>query len=89
MPPVFLAHGKDDVVVPCNSSIKLARKLKSCCVDYKFYVHKKGNHAFEFVLKDFKTIRILEATSSFLKSRLSMSEEPMSDTEGKGENNAC
>src|SRR6056297_2880808 len=89
LPPVFLAHGKEDVVVPCNSSIKLARKLKACSVDYKFYVHKKGNHAFEFVLKDFKTIRILEAASSFLKSRLSVSEEPKSDTEGKGENNAC
>ncbi len=88
LPPVFLAHGKEDVVVPCNSSIKLARRLKSCSVDYKFYVHKKGNHAFEFVLKDFKTIRILEATSSFLKNRLSVTEEQSSFSGEEGEKNA-
>ncbi len=70
MPPVFLAHGKLDNVVPYNSSVKFARKLKKHDVPYKFFVHKKGDHAFEFTLKDFTTIRIIESTLSFLKGRL-------------------
>lgn len=89
MPPVFLVHGKDDTVVPCNSSIKLAKKLKSCSISYKFYVHKRGNHAFEFVLKDFKTIKILESTINFLKSKLTESGQSHSDSEGKGGHHAC
>jgi acetyl esterase/lipase len=89
MPPVFLAHGKDDTVVPCNSSIKLAKKMKACSVDYKFYVHKRGNHAFEFVLKDFKTIKILETTINFLKAKLSKSVQSNSDFKEKGEHHAC
>ena len=88
MPPVFLVHGKDDTVVPCNSSIKLARRLKSCAIDYKFYVHKKGNHAFEFVLKDFKTIRILETTIKFLKAKLSEGDKLHSDSKEKGGHHA-
>jgi len=84
MPPVFMAHGKEDDVVPFSSSVKLARKLKECSVDYKFYVHKKGNHAFEFVLKDFQTIRILESTINFLKSKLSDKENFKPDSENKG-----
>src|SRR6056297_594520 len=89
MPPVFLAHGKNDTVVPCRSSIKLAKKLKACAVDYRFYVHKKGDHAFEFVLKDFKTIKILESTVNFLKSTLSESGQYRSDSDGKGGHHAC
>lgn len=70
MIPVFLAHGKMDNVVPFNSSVKLAKKLKTKMINYKFYVHKKGNHTFEFVLKDFQTVRILENTVKFLKGLL-------------------
>ncbi|MEA1885004.1 MAG: alpha/beta hydrolase [Thermotogota bacterium] len=89
IPPIFLAHGKDDTVVPCNSSIKLAKKLKICSVDYKFYVHKRGNHAFEFTRKDFKTIKILESAINFLKSKLSESDKPHPDSKGKGGHHAC
>jgi len=88
-PPVFLAHGKNDTVVPCRSSIKLAKKLKACAVDYRFYVHKKGDHAFEFVFKDFKTIKILESTVNFLKVKLSEGGQHHSDSDGKGGHHAC
>jgi len=89
IPPVFMAHGKEDDVVPFSSAVKLARKLKECSVDYKFYVHKKGNHAFEFVMKDFQTIRILESTVNFLKNKLSGRENATTDTEKKGGQDAC
>ncbi|MFP4461196.1 MAG: alpha/beta hydrolase fold domain-containing protein [Thermotogota bacterium] len=88
MPPVFLVHGKEDDVVPCNSSIKLARKLKACSIDYKFYVHKKGNHAFEFTLKDFKTISILESTINFLRARLLENDKAHSHSNVKGDHYA-
>jgi hypothetical protein len=63
--------------------------MKACSVDYKFYVHKRGNHAFEFVLKDFKTIKILETTINFLKAKLSKSVQSNSDFKEKGEHHAC
>jgi acetyl esterase/lipase len=70
MLPTFLAHGKMDDVVSFTSSIKLAKKFKEKGVPYKFFVHKKGNHTFEFILKDFQTVRILENTANFLKGLL-------------------
>ncbi|HOO32860.1 MAG TPA: alpha/beta hydrolase [Thermotogota bacterium] len=70
MVPVFLAHGKKDEIVPFNSSVNLAKRLKIKGIKYNFFVHKKGNHTFEFVLKDFQTVRILEHTVYFLKGLL-------------------
>ena len=70
MIPTFLAHGKMDDVVPFKSSVKLAKKLKKNDITYRFFVHKKGNHTFEFILKDFQTVRILENTVKFLKGML-------------------
>lgn len=70
MVPVFIAHGKMDNVVPFESSVRVARKLKKCDIPYKFFVHKNGGHTFEFILKDFKTVSILENTVNFLKGML-------------------
>jgi len=70
MLPTFIAHGKMDNVVPFISSVKLAQKLKKYDILYKFFVHKRGGHTFEFILKDFQTVRILENTSNFLKGLL-------------------
>jgi len=70
MLPTFIAHGREDTVVPVESSVKLAGKLKECGVKYKFFVHKRGDHGFEFKLKDFQTVRILEDTVKYLKGLL-------------------
>ncbi|HRW93377.1 MAG TPA: alpha/beta hydrolase, partial [Thermotogota bacterium] len=68
MPPVLLAHGKKDTVVPFDSSVKLYRALEKLGVRCEFYVHKKGGHAFPFSKRDFQTVRILEHTVHFLKA---------------------
>lgn len=68
MVPCLIAHGKLDTIVPFNSSIKLARKLKKYNTPYKFLIHKNGDHSFDTKLKDSRTIDILEKTSIFMKN---------------------
>ncbi|MDN5342950.1 alpha/beta hydrolase [Oceanotoga sp. DSM 15011] len=67
MVPVLFVHGKEDEVVPFNSSVKSIRKLKEYNVPFEFLVHKNGGHTFEFQLKDFQTIKIINKTTSFIK----------------------
>ncbi|AEH50750.1 alpha/beta hydrolase [Pseudothermotoga thermarum] len=67
MPPVFLAHGLKDTVVPPKSSIKMYKKLRSFKVKAVLKIHPKGDHGFEFVLKDGFTYKILDDLVSFLK----------------------
>lgn len=67
MPPILVVHGKNDLVVPFSSSVKLVKKLKEKGVKYMFLVHKTGGHTFEFELKDFQTVRIIEKTVKFIK----------------------
>lgn len=67
MPPTLVVHGKNDVVVPFRSSVKLIKRLKEKGVKYLFLVHRTGGHTFEFELKDFQTVKIIERTVRFMK----------------------
>lgn len=67
MPPTLIVHGKNDLVVPFDSSVKLVKKLKEKGVKCIFLVHKTGGHTFEFELRDFQTVRIIEKTVKFIK----------------------
>jgi len=68
-PPVFLVHGKMDTTVPYKSSIKMYKKLKENNVNSKLKIHPKGNHGFEFELKDQITIKIIQENVYFIKNR--------------------
>ncbi|HHV45849.1 MAG TPA: alpha/beta hydrolase [Tissierellia bacterium] len=68
MIPCLLVHGREDQVVPFNSSIKFAEKLKEYNIKYRFLVHKKGEHSFDTRRKDLSTVNILEGTLRFIKS---------------------
>lgn len=67
MIPCFLAHGKNDNVVPYNSTVKFANKLKENNVKYIFLSHKTGKHSFDTYLDDLSTINILERTIRFIR----------------------
>ncbi|WP_198029610.1 MULTISPECIES: alpha/beta hydrolase [Marinitoga] len=67
MNPVLLVHGKEDKVVPFSSSVKLYKKLKEKGVKVKFFVHKYGDHGFEFENNDIQTIKILNETIKFMR----------------------
>lgn len=67
MIPCLLVHGKEDQVVPFNSSVKFARKLKEYNIKYRFLVHKKGEHSFDTRRKDVSTVNILEGTLRFIR----------------------
>jgi len=71
MIPTLVAHGRRDMVVPYTSSIHLVSKLKAKNIPCRLLLHKEGGHGFETHLKDFRTIRILEETVTFLKSLVS------------------
>ncbi|MGJ8455519.1 alpha/beta hydrolase family protein [Pseudothermotoga sp. U03pept] len=67
-PKVLLVHGMKDSVVPYAASAKMFVKLKQSKCTVKLLLHPKGDHGFEFVLKDKKTIEILQRTVDFLQS---------------------
>jgi acetyl esterase/lipase len=67
MIPTLVVHGRKDMVVPYASAINLISRLKSESVPCRLLLHKEGGHGFETHLKDFRTIRILEETVSFMK----------------------
>lgn len=68
MVPTLIVHGKQDLVVPFGSSVKLAAKLKENGLNYKMLVHPKGGHGFEVVLRDIRTVNILKSTVRWMKS---------------------
>ncbi|GAB4315636.1 alpha/beta hydrolase family protein [Pseudothermotoga elfii] len=63
---ILLVHGIKDSVVPYTSSVKMFKKLRQKGCTAKLLLHPKGNHGFEFVLKDHKTVEILKKTIDFL-----------------------
>lgn len=65
-PKILLVHGMKDSVVPYASSIKMFKKLRENRCTAKLLLHPKGDHGFEFVLKDYKTQEILKKTIEFL-----------------------
>lgn len=70
LPPILLVHGLKDRVVPYITSLKMYKKLKEYKNPSKLLLHPKGDHGFEFVLRDRKTIEILEKTVDFLRGGL-------------------
>lgn len=70
MIPIFIAHGKMDQTVPFKNSTALARKLDRYRVPYKFLVHRKADHCFDFYRKDPRTIYIVEETARFIERRI-------------------
>ncbi|WP_425446875.1 alpha/beta hydrolase fold domain-containing protein [Dethiothermospora halolimnae] len=68
MVKTLVVHGKEDTVVPFRSSVKLINKFKDFNIDYRFLSHTKGDHTFEFKLKDYKTVKIIEETVKFMRS---------------------
>ncbi|KUK02414.1 MAG: Peptidase S9 prolyl oligopeptidase active site domain protein [Thermotoga sp. 50_1627] len=67
-PKVLLVHGMKDSVVPYAASVKMFVKLKQNRCTTKLLLHPKGDHGFEFVLKDKKTVEILQRTVEFLQA---------------------
>lgn len=66
-PNTLLVHGLKDSVIPYISSVKMFKKLKEKGKVCKLLLHPYGSHGFEFVLKDQKTVEILEKTVQFLE----------------------
>ncbi|MFN3691699.1 MAG: alpha/beta hydrolase family protein [Fervidobacterium sp.] len=66
-PNILLVHGLKDSVVPYISSVKMHKKMREKGKKCKLLLHPYGNHGFEFVLKDKKTIEILKKTVQFLE----------------------
>lgn len=71
MCPTLLAHGEKDTVVPFFNSTALYDKLKAQKVFVKLLTHKKGDHCFDFQLKDIRTVYIIEETLRFLERSFS------------------
>jgi acetyl esterase/lipase len=67
LPPILLVHGLKDRVVPYISSLKMYKKLREYKNTSKILLPPNGDHGFEFVLKDRKTIEIIEKTIEFLR----------------------
>lgn len=67
MLPVAAVHGRRDRVVPFRSSFRLVKRLRQLGIPSRFLIHKKGDHGFEFRLKDYRTTRILEETLRFMR----------------------
>ncbi|MGC8902658.1 MAG: alpha/beta hydrolase family protein [Fervidobacterium sp.] len=68
-PPTLLVHGLRDTVVPYISSVKMFKRLREKGVPAKLLLNPSGDHGFEFVLRDVRTIEILEKTVAFLMNR--------------------
>ncbi len=69
-PPTLLVHGLKDSVVPYFSSVKMFKNLREKGLPAKLLLHPKGDHGFEFVLRDRKTVDIIEKTAQFLEGKL-------------------
>ncbi len=69
-PPTLLVHGLKDSVVPYVSSVKMFKRLRELNIPVKLLLHPRGEHGFEFVLRDSKTIDIIEKTALFLEGKL-------------------
>lgn len=67
MIPMFIAHGKMDQTVPFKNSLSLSKALDRYRVPYKFLVHRKADHCFDFYRKDPRTIYIVEETARFIE----------------------
>lgn len=67
-PEILLVHGMKDSIVPYTSSLKMFKKLRENSCRAKLLLHHKANHGFEFVLRDNRTIEILNKTIEFLMS---------------------
>ncbi len=50
MPPTFIVHSMDDMVVPIENSLQLAVALKSSKVPLELHVYPEGGHGFAFGL---------------------------------------
>jgi len=68
--PVFLVHGAKDGVVPVRSSVKMYRKLKEHGVEAHLKIHPKGDHAFEFELRDRLVMNFLEEMVRFMRKAI-------------------
>ncbi|UXF01523.1 peptidase S9 [Fervidobacterium riparium] len=69
-PKTLLVHGLKDSVVPYHSSVKMFKKLRENGITSKLLLHHFGNHGFEFVLRDKRTVDIIEKTCAFLEGQL-------------------
>jgi len=67
MIPMLIVHGREDKTVPFANSLNLSKTLDDFKVNYKFLVHKKADHCFDFYLKDPRTIYIIEETARFIE----------------------
>ncbi|MBI9106270.1 MAG: alpha/beta hydrolase [Spirochaetales bacterium] len=67
MVPVMAVHGRQDEVVPYNTSVKTIKRLKELGVSCRFLIHKNGGHGFEVKRKDYRTTLILEETIRFMR----------------------
>ena len=48
LPPTWLLHGKDDTVIPTDSSYKYKKKVKEVLPDAKLHVsYEPGDHGFD------------------------------------------
>lgn len=70
MVPVVIVHGKEDTVVPFQSSVALNKKLEEAGVFHTFLVHPEGDHGFDTKRKDLKTMGILVETVRAMKGML-------------------
>lgn len=68
-PSVLLVHGLRDSIVPYTSSVKMHKGLRKHKIKSKLLLHPYGDHGFEFVLRDKKTVDIIEKTSLFLEGK--------------------
>ncbi len=69
-PSTLLVHGLMDSVVPFHSSVKMFKKLRENGITSKLLLHPSGEHGFEFVLRDKRTVDIIEKTRAFLEGQL-------------------
>ncbi len=66
-PKTLLVHGLKDTVVPYISSVKMFKMLREKKIPSKLLLHPYGSHGFEFVLRDERTVDIIEKTAMFLE----------------------
>lgn len=66
MPPVFLAHGTKDRVVPFSQSDLLANEMEKQGIDYEFYALRNADHG----SWEFWTDEMFDKVESFIKKHL-------------------
>ncbi|MDR0419049.1 MAG: prolyl oligopeptidase family serine peptidase, partial [Prevotellaceae bacterium] len=67
-PPVFIAHGKDDSIIPYEQAEILYKSLKDKGVDCKFIVIEDGKHT----LNAEQRYRVVSAMRKFIKKTLNL-----------------